>query len=398
MQTPSQADRAATESIEVRTDRIATGGEAVARLEDGRVVFVRGALEAETVAIELTAEKKRFARGRVTRVIDPSNDRITPPCTHAGNGDCGGCDWMHIAANTQVAYKVNIVREQLTRLGKVTSPQVRAPAMPRGLRTTARCIVTNGRAGFRGHHSDAGFAATMCKSVHPVLEELIVDGRFGDATEVTLRLGAATGECMVLTNGSTQSVQVPPSVSIVSARDVGSAAIHERVAGRSWRISAESFFQTSLEGAEALVGSVERSLAGSTGPLVDLYAGVGLLGGGAAPDRVTCAVESGKSSVADARHNLGEAVHVVQSQVERWTATQFETVIADPARRGLGAAAVAVIDATGASRLVLVSCDPASLGRDTQLLAEHGWSYGGGEVIDMFPDTSRIEVVSSFSR
>lgn len=212
-----------------------------------------------------------------------------------------------------------------------------------------------------------------------------------------MRVGAETGERLVVTDGPVSSVKVPDDVSVVSSGDA-SAAIHEIVAGRRWRISAGSFFQTSHEGAEALVAAVAQGLASSDGPVVDLYGGVGLLGGGAVPDRVQCLVESNPSSAGDAAFNLGHDVQVVERQVERWTPATFASVIADPARRGLRAGGVAAIEGTGASQLVLVSCDPAALGRDASLLMAEGWRFDHTEIIDMFPDTNRIEAVSSFSR
>lgn len=385
-------------TVEVSAERMATGGEAVGRLDDGRVIFVGGALAGEIVRVEITEEKKRFARGIVVAVSEPSPFRIEPSCSHAASGECGGCDWIHVAEQTQLDYKRDIVVEQLQRLGGVDSPNVATAETQRGRRTTVRCSVTNGRGGYRARRSDQAFIADKCGAAHPLLEELIVEGRFGNATEVTLRVGAATGERMVLTNGDVRSVSVPDGVQVTSADNPGDAAIHEEVAGRVWRISALSFFQTSHEGAEALVAAVGRALEGSTGSIVDLYSGVGLLGGGAAPDRVACAVESSRSSLNDAQHNLGSGVHIETSRVEQWMPTEFGTVIADPARRGLAKAGASIIDQTGASHLVLVSCDPASLGRDTALLQEQGWRHDQAEVIDMFPDTSRIEVVSTFRR
>jgi len=389
--------------IEVETERMATGGEAVGRLGDGRVVFVRGALAGERTRVQLTEQRKRFVRGRVVDVLEPGPDRIEPACRHARSGACGGCDWMHVAPDAQRRYKLGIVVEQLRRLGGLDEPSVRTVDHEPGTRTTVRCAVTDGRAGYRARRSEAAFVAQECRAAHPLLEELIVGCDFGDATEVTLRVAAATGERLVVTDGSIERVRVPPQVQdtgalrVVSDSDPGDAAIVEHVAGRPWRISAKSFFQTSHTGAEALVDSVARRLGGS-GSVVDLYAGVGLLGGAAVPDRLACAVESNPSSVADARHNLGDDVQVVQSRVERWKAESFDAVIADPARRGLGADGVAVVERTGADALVLVSCDPASLGRDTALLVEQGWRHDGSDVIDMFPDTSRIEVVSGFTR
>lgn len=376
---------------------MATGGEAIARLPDGRVVFVSGACADESVRIEITERKKRFARGTVLEVLDASPDRQELACTHAAR-ECGGCDWMHLSLPAQRAAKLQLVREQLERLGGVTGPDLRSAEMERGRRTTVRCSVREGRAGYRGRGSHDVFAADQCGATHPLVEELIVDGRFGQASEVTLRVSAATGERLVITNGEVTSVSVPVGVRVVSADDPGGVAFTERVAGREWHVSALSFFQTSDTGAEALVAAVAGGVKGSTGDVVDLYAGVGLLGGGACADRLVVAVESSASSAADARKNLGESVTVAHERVERWKPTAAEVVLADPARRGLNQGGVRAIQDTGASLLVLVSCDPASLGRDTALLREQGWAYDRGEVVDMFPDTSQIEVVSVFSR
>lgn len=377
---------------------MATGGEAVAHLDDGRVIFVQGALADEVVQVVITEEKKRFARGQVIDVVEASPMRIEPSCAHAGSGDCGGCDWIHIKPGAQRSYKNRIVVEQLQRLGGIESPVVTTADLPRGRRTTVRCSVISGRAGYRRRRSDESFAALQCGAVHGRIESLIVEGRFGNATEVTLRAGSATGDRMVVTNGDVHTVSVPDDVLVVSVDEPGDAFITEELGGKRWRVSAGSFFQTSYEGAKALVAAVAAGLEDSEGEVVDLYAGVGLLGGAAATERLAGAVESNPSSVADARHNLGSGVRIAQKRVEHWKPLPFETVIADPARRGLGKGGAAVIDKTGASRLVLVSCDPASLGRDAALLGEQGWHHDRGEVIDMFPDTSRVEVVSTFSR
>lgn len=305
---------------------------------------------------------------------------------------------MHIGLDEQRSYKEAIVVEQLQRLGGVERPDVVSPVFERGQRTTVRCQVTHGRAGYSARRSDQAFVADECGAVDPLLEELLVNGRFGNATEITLRVGGATGERMVITDGAVDTVLVPDDVLVASADDPGGSAIHHVIAGKTWRVSAQSFFQTSHAGAEALVAAVGRGLGQSRGPVLDLYAGVGLLGGGAAGDRIQCAIESNPSSVEDARHNLGPDVQVVQSRVERWSPTTFSTVIADPARRGLGKDGVTLVEGTSATHVVLVSCDPASLGRDAGLLAAQGWVHQRAEVIDMFPDTSRLEVVSTFTR
>ena len=381
---------------------MATGGEAVARLADGRVVFVQGAVPDEAVRVRLTESKKRWSRADLVEVIEPGPARAPLLCDHALSGECGGCDWLHIAPRDARGFKTEIVTDQLIRLGGIEAPAVSHDAASAGRRVTTRCSVVDGRAGYRRRRSDERFAADECQALHPALEELVRVGRFAGVDEVTFRFGSGTGDRMAVVQAlaaSTAEIELPDDVIVVDAADPGGAAYTTSIAGRDWRVSAQSFFQTSDGGAEALVQAVRDALGEGDGPVLDLYAGVGLLGGGAAPDRVATAVESHPRAVVDAAHNLGSSVEVVEARVERWKPAQrYGAVIADPARAGLGADGVAVVNAAGADQLVLVSCDPASLGRDAGLLREAGWRHGGSVVIDMFPDTSRIEVVTAFSR
>src|SRR5205823_1328249 len=113
---------------------------------------------------------------------------------------------------------------------------------------------------------------------------------------------------------------------------------------------------------------------------------------------VVC-IEQSAPACGDARHNLaGGHATIVEGTVERWTPRRASVVIADPSRRGLGAKAVDVLAATDAPRLVLVSCDAAALARDARLLAAAGYRLGVATVIDLFPHTSHVEIVSGFER
>ncbi len=396
----SERSPAVEVAVEVTAERFATGGESIARLDDGRVLFVRGALPGERVLVHVEREKKKFAHGVVSEILEASPNRVVAPCDHAASDECGGCDFMHIDRALQKQSRIAIVTEQLQRLGGVGEPMVAASQHDSGPRTTVRCQVTNGRAGYRRRRSHDSFVARTCVAADPHLEELIVDGRFGDATEVTLRVSITTDQRMAVVDEATtlSTVQVPSGVVVTHAgNEAGNAFLTEIVGTRSWRYSSSSFFQTSYAGAVALVAEVSSALP-ARGSVIDLYAGVGMLGGAAAPDQLVAAVEANASSAADARHNLPPHIDVVPTTVERWTPTSAVAVIADPSRRGLQATGVAAIHATEASALVLVSCDPASLGRDAALLAADGWRHQQSVVVDMFPDTSQVEAVSRFSR
>src|SRR5262245_45627846 len=116
---------------------IAAGGDAIAREEDGRVVFVPGALPGERVRVELVEERRDFARARVLDVIDASPARVAPPCPELARG-CGGCGWQHVEVGAQRELKTQIITDALRRIGKLEEtpvlPAVELPA--EGYRTT----------------------------------------------------------------------------------------------------------------------------------------------------------------------------------------------------------------------------------------------------------------------
>ncbi len=393
--------------LELRTTAMAVGGEAVAREASGRVVFVSGAAPGETVLVELTDERKSFARGVVVGVVSPSPDRVEPPCPHVAEG-CGGCDWQHIAVPDQRRLRVEQVADVLRRQGGIESPLVahglELPA--ERVRTTVRGTAgPDGRFAFRRRRSHDPVVVDSCLIAHPAVEEIIRDGWFDEADEVTIRVGARTGERLVIVSPTAAGSRVPAGVTLVGTDELRAgrrAWFHEEVAGRTWRVSAGSFFQASPEGAEALVaevGALVHRFAPEAQRLVDLCCGVGLFAGTVGAERAVVGVERSASSVADARHNLADRqVRVVKVALAKWRPSPADVVVADPARSGLGAEGIAAVAATGADLCVLVSCDPAALGRDAQLLHAAGYRHAGSSVLDLFGHTGQIEVVSGFRR
>jgi 23S rRNA (uracil1939-C5)-methyltransferase len=399
---------------------IEAGGAGVARLGDGRVTFVRGALPGEQVAVRLTEAKARFARAELLEVLAASPGRVAPPCPLVAAG-CGGCGWQHVDPAHQRELKASIVAEALQRIGRLPAvPEIDpGPALPTTAhRTTVRAGVDGGVAALRVHHGHdlVALDAHGCLVAHPLVDEVLRRGRFGDAREVTVRAGAATGDRLaVVVPAVGAGVEVPEGVAVVGADELGRgrrAWIHEDVAGRRWRVSADSFFQTRPDGAAALAEVVAAAAApglaaASTGArtsVVDLYGGVGLLGGvlaSRASGRVSLhVVEANRSSVADARHNLADLpdLLVLQVDVRRWRPSKADVVLADPSRHGLGTAVVDRIAATGAGTLVLVSCDAPALGRDAGLLVQAGFTLRTVALVDLFPHTPHVEVVTAWHR
>ena len=380
--------------IELRPTTMSSDGQAVARQPGGRVVFIPGALPGELIQAEIVAERPKSAQARLRTVIEASPDRVAPPCPEVSRG-CGACQWQHVAAPAQRSLKEEMVRNALRVAGIDPPPLNPSVALPPWrFRTTVRLAVTDGRAGFRRIRSHDVLAVDACLVAHPLLADLLIGRRYAGAEEVLLRCGERTGERMAAPTPAHMDIDVPAGV----RRD----HVHEVAAGRTWRISAGSFFQTRADGVDALAALVGEA-AGSPrhgDAALDLYSGVGLFAGvlAGAGWSVT-AVESAPSALRDARANLkGTTVAVVRADVHAWRPPPARLVVADPSRNGLGRPGVAVVTASGADRLVLVSCDAISLGRDAGLLARAGYGLSSLTLVDLFPHTAHVEVVSVFDR
>ena len=397
--------------MQLRTTAFAKGGEAIAREESGRVVFIAGALPDEVVDVEITEERKEFARARVIDVVEASPDRITPPCPHVAEG-CGGCDLQHVSPEAQLRLKQGIVHDVLRKIGRFADADLPVvdvvPLATTGYRTTVRGVVVDERFAFQRRNSNEPVPVDSCLVLHPLLDELVREGRFANANAVTLRCGARTGERLAFFEPRVpRGRRLPADVITAGAVEVKAnrrAAVpsyHENVAGQTFRISATSFFQVRAGGAEALVDAV-RSAVGVVDDatrLCDLYAGVGLFAAtvGANAGTLTL-VEQNPAAVRDARANLaGRPVRFAIGAVEQWTPERADVVIADPARTGLGRTVVDRIAATRAPRVVLVSCDPAAFARDAGLLRAKKYHVERCTIVDLFPQTSHIELVTSFA-
>ena len=389
-------------SIVVRAEKMAAGGDAIARLADGRVAFVRGALPDELVAVQVVQSKKDFVRAEVLEVIEPSIHRVEPPCVGHAAG-CGGCPWQHIEASAQLGLKAAVVLEALKRTGKLVDPVVGVgSSVPSwAYRTTLRLATGEGdRLGLRGRQSHDVVALDGCPVSHPLLEALLADVRVRGHGEVSLRVGAATHQRSAwAVDGDVELLGLPADVGIGPT-----AAVHEVVAGRTLRVSARSFFQSGPDAAELLVGAV-RDACGDlvdADSIVDAYGGVGLFGSALGGRRLTL-VESSDAACADAVINLSDdradrRTDIICSQVEQWRPRRADLVVADPSRTGLGRQAVRVLTGTHARRIVVVSCDPVSLARDAGLLRESGYDHVRSMVYDLFPQTHHVETVSTFDR
>ena len=375
----------------------AHGGEAVGRLPDGRVVFVGYGIPGETVTVRLTEEHERWCRGSLVDVVEPSPDRVAPPCPYFGVNQCGGCSLQHIAAERRRTLLRQVVVDQIERLGKIPDPPV-APtraAGEYGYRNRARFGVTaTGALGFRRAGSTDVLVIDRCLLLDDATQRVREEAgdAFAGAAEVEVR-SAVHGAAVVVNPGPQQQV-------------THNEPMTERIAGMDFAVSASSFFQANRAGAEVLVELVVAGARIATGDTaLDLYSGVGLFAraladGGAA----TTAVEGAPSSVDDARRNLALDAKVVAGSVRkvvprlRREGAQFDVVVLDPPRSGAGRDVIDGVAALARRTIVLVACDAAALGRDAGTLTRQGWHLRLVTPVDQFAQTGHVEAVAVFDR
>ena len=379
-------------------EKLVAGGDGLARLADGRVVFVPAVAPGEQVSIELHETRRDFGRARLLSVNVASTDRRTPPCPQVATG-CGGCDWQHIDPVAQSGIKRDIVVEAFARTARMEIDPVLHRLPDTARRTTVRMVAdANGTLGFRAGESHDIVPAPSCMVAHDLINDFIKDPVLDGAGEVTIRVGARTGDVGVFAHEGSLARTLRAGVKTGER-----GTVRETVAGHEYAVSMGSFFQSSPEAAELIIASVGRALDGlgiEGGSLLDAYGGVGLfsLAFSQRFDELVL-VESSPHACRDAVRNLAECAAVIeQSDMDHWEPMEVDVVIADPARQGLGKLGSAAVIDTGAPTVVLVSCDPVAGARDAQLLAAAGYELQGVEVLDIFPETHHVEVVSTFSR
>ncbi|MGH9096857.1 MAG: class I SAM-dependent RNA methyltransferase [Acidimicrobiales bacterium] len=404
--------------MELRTHAIAAGGGCVARAADGRVVFVRHSLPDETVVARITGETTSFLRADAVEILEPSSDRVAPPCPHAGPGRCGGCDFQHVAVPAQRVLKAALVAEQLRRLAGDDRPVVveEVPGAPDGLgwRTRVRFAVDRaGRVGLHRHRSHDIEPVEHCRIASAAVDAVGVGAqRWSGARDVEVLTSPDGGKPVLSIETGRRRLGDRPAVG--AGRVVNGRTEREphrlsfNVLGRGYQVSAGVFWQVHPGATAVLARTVLDGLDPQTGERVaDLYAGAGLftalLADAVGPTGAVVAIERSGRACADAVHNTDgqPQVTVARSEVtaELVSSTGLgrpDLVVLDPAREGAGRGVMAAVAGVRPvpRRIAYVSCDPASFARDLRVMTDAGWVMGSLRCFDLFPMTEHVELVA----
>ena len=414
--------------IELTIEKPAAGGRMLAR-HNGQVVLVWGAIPGERVSARVERVGKGVIYADAAELLTPSADRRADP----GDWRCGGNVLAFVAYPRQLQLKGQIIQDALARIGRVPLPA--APDVlgspEHGYRMRARLHVSNGRVGFyrEGTHTLCGAAQTRQLSdatnawiaeAEQMISRRSLTGLA--AVEVSENMRGDQRACHLELHAGTDAGRFEPLASGLIGLSAeradkagvevlgGTPTLTDTVTGVRLQRDVRAFFQGNRFLIEPLVQRVAALVP--AGPVIDLYAGVGLFGLSlaAAGTPEVIVVEGDPVSGSDLSVNaepFGDRVRVERRSVEQFVALVRDprredlrgaTTIVDPPRTGMTREALAGVISLQPSRIVYVSCDVATFARDTRTLLDAGYELAELAGVDLFPNTAHVETVALFTR
>ncbi len=401
--------------LTVKLDKYAYRGDTLGRSPDGRVVFSPFTLPGETVRLRVVEEKHSHLRAELIEVLDASPLRIKPKCLHFG--ECGGCHYQHLSYESQLSVKAEILRDQLTRIGKLENIPLHA-IIPSPMAWNYRNhmqfhLADDGKLGLiRGDGSI--LRISECHLPETTLNEIWPGLVFEPGLHMerlSLRLGMEGEAMLVLESPEPPELELEAGLSVVHLLEdeavvmAGDDHLVMLVNGKTFRVSAGAFFQVNTGMAEKMVLHLLEHLPVTTGTvMMDIYCGVGLFSAFfAGKVGRLIGIETSPAACEDFTANLDEFdnVELYQAPAEGILAhldIHPDIVIVDPPRSGLDKRVLEALLVMGPERIAYVSCDPSTLARDAARMIAGGYRLLEVTPFDLFPQTYHIESISLFER
>lgn len=445
--------------VTLKIEDLSSEGLGVGRCEDGMTLFVKDTVIGDVAEVKIMKMKKNYGFARLMNLIEPSADRIDPPCPVARQ--CGGCQIQAMNYAAQLQFKEKKVRNNLERIGKFENPPMEpiiGMQEPFRYRNKAQFPIGKNRdgklvAGFYAGRTHAIIDCQDCLLGAPVNEKILhlvlshmekfhiepynEETGKGLVRHVMTRVGFATGEIMVclVVNGNKlpkaellteQLAQIPGMTSItlninkertnvIMGRELsllwGRDYIEDLIGAVRFRISPLSFYQVNPRQTEKLYGKA-LEYAGLTGAetVWDLYCGIGTISLFLAQKaKQVYGVEIVPEAIRDAKQNaqlnhfdnaeffVGKAEEVLPEKYKK-EGIFADVIVVDPPRKGCDEAALETMIKMAPKRIVYVSCDSATLARDLNYLCERGYQLERCCPVDMFGNSVHVESVVLLSR
>ena len=433
-------------------DGYSSEGLGIARV-NGAVVFVPHAVRGEEIDLRITKVMKTSCAGEIVKIHNPSPERMEPECPYAGK--CGGCAYRHLTYPEELWAKRQRVQDALTRIGglELTVEEILGAKNPEHYRNKSQYPV--------GADGSIGFFQARTHKVVPIRRCLIqteATDRTAQAVGEWMRrykisaYDETTGKglvrhvcvrvnrkgeslCCVVVNGNKVprepelaayvTAAVPHTVGVLLNSNTrrgnvvlgdkyrtlfGRNYLMDTLCGLEFKLSMPSFYQVNRDQAEVLYGKA-LEFAGLTGneTVLDLYCGIGtitlclakaakrVIGAEIVPPAIRDAKENAlRNHVENAEFFCGDAADIA-AKLES-DGLRPDVVTVDPPRKGLAPEVIASVAAMGPEKVVYVSCDPATLGRDVKIFREFGYEAKRAAAVDMFPGTAHVETICLLSK
>jgi len=408
-------------------ENITPGGDALGRL-NGKPVFVSGGAPDETVLCQITEDRNTWARAQLLEIVEPSSVRVNAVC--AFYTQCGGCNLQHIDYETQLKIKTSILRDSFLRIGGLEPPEIEvfdSPPFEYRNRMQFHCLRehrNNGprnvhlrcTADYRGKNTSEhkyglkGRAASDIIAINdcPIAVSVIREILKPSSPSASLRLGE-------------KKISIPPEKDRFTVFVKDEVLLNEggqlkgkvKLLNKEITVDAGLFFQSNCIMLEKLILELQKiaECANRDLPMADLYCGVGtfaLFLGDMFPKVILA--EENKAAVSLARENLkgiNTEFFALRDTAwpdhlrSKWSGKPESSIgfaVVDPPRAGLTPKLTASLVQSGPPVLAYVSCDPASLARDSKILINGGYTLQALKLFDFYPQTAHIESLAVFRK
>lgn len=432
-------------------------GEGIAKIDNKYPIFIEGALKGEKVKVRIVKVNKNFAYGKLMEVLEPSEERVNPPC--AIYKRCGGCKLQHASYKAQLDFKWDRVKDCVSKIGKLDPTIVKYPLgmeNPWRYRNKVQLPIglINGevKIGFFAPRSHDIIDMESCLIQDEIGDKVVkltrewiekfnirpynVDGEYdekGIVRHIMIRRGFTTNEVMIVlvTNGEKlphkeefvdlMVKNIPGIKSVIqninskktnvilgleSKTLWGEDTISDYIGDFRFNISPLSFFQVNPIQTEVLYGkALEYANLTGNEEVFDAYCGTGTItlflsqkakkvyGVEIIPQAIDNAwINAKENKVENVEFFVGESEVVIPDLINK--GVKADVVVVDPPRKGCDKKLLDAITNIDAKKIVYVSCDPSTLGRDLKVLEENGYKTLEVQPVDMFPNTAHIENVA----
>lgn len=438
-------------------DTVASDGNGVAHA-DGFAVFIPQTAIGDTVKIQITDIKKRFAAGKIVDIISPSPSRCNIDCEQYEL--CGGCQLRHINYTQQLEIKKNIIENAMRRIGRFSDFSLNNMVGAENINRYRNKMVFP--VGYKDNKTVCGFYAPRTHDIVPLTDCLLGDElnksinnaimeymsennvsaydekkHTGIIRRIFTRKSFLTGEIMTvicanskslpavdklverLTNASDRISSIILNINTkknnftITDNNItlwGKSEITDSLLDTEFTISPQSFFQINPQQTEKLYSkAIEFADFDKNQSVMDIYCGIGTISLCAAKKaKYVIGIEIVEKAVLDARknalkNNIQNAVFYADSaeNIVPKLIAQGETpdiVMLDPPRKGSDESTLSAIIKANPKRIVYISCNPATLARDARFIADNGYKLSDSCGFDLFPHTAHVECVVLLSR